>query len=1004
MEDMVLANDAHIDAFALNMAHGEIMNEAQLEVAFDVARQLKFQLFFSFDYAGSGAWPKEAVVQYITKWGSNSQYFKHQGKPFVSTFEGPERAEDWIEIKDKTGCFFMPDWSSLGAQAAMAKAGGVADGLFSWAAWPWGFRDMDTYTDASYKQFLGGKPYMMPVSPWFYTNMPGYNKNWPWRGDNIWADRWLQIEWWQPEFVQIISWNDYGESHHIVPLRDKAMVAFDTGRAPFNYALEHDGWREFLPFSIDRYKTGSATITHEGIVGWWRPNPHGACRTGGTTANTASQLQFEFSPTNILEDAIFYSVLLQSRHDKVNVYVGSDMSPAGFYMAPEGGAGLYHGKVALNGRKGRVRIEVWRGGEVVVELAGRMPITDECNNGYANYNAFVQSSQSTPTISVAPPPVHNLVCVNGTGVGDFEAICGFTCSTGYCPETACVCTKMGKQPVPSPDVKVVGYPAEGRDSSFAGLCAVSCRLGQCERFKKLGVCDDKQHPYVIPDVSPFLPLTCTGGSGGEYSELCEFTCKHGYCPMAGGCSCTHMGHLDLLEPTSFSNATTYAQDDSGLCAFACSRAFCPRLCHTMLNPEEDGYGPGYDPLTDTYIDGQEPPEEWACKAVAVRDSLDGLQESIDNGSIPNHCRARFALRALISELDGFEDEFNKASEGYDDLFGYYEDWVKDQIDPQLDSFMSWTGKGNKHFTCTFREDHVEKTQPCPPPENIRNNQERSFTVTYHLVDPDGFYAALLAEFGIEKSWIKFGENKDLHYCIPNGYEPYSIPGGGPETSVLEVRSDPCTHIYHTRAGFPMANRDQVHPGNPKAVIQAALPNITALSDTLLQQYFTAAGGGDGADPGDAVTAAAMPVLMLQSAVDSMVKIKEIAADEKERQKKHLILMILSIVLMVVPFVGEAIGAAFGGVAMIGRIALLIGEAGNVALTAYDVVEDPLSAPFAILGLVVTPFKVTGRSSRVVFREAADLRRALKDEDLRKFGDKFHAKDAKVQKILGTCSR
>jgi hypothetical protein len=26
-------------------------------------------------------------------------------------------------------------------------------------------------------------PFQMPVSPWFYTNLPGYNKNWLWRGE-----------------------------------------------------------------------------------------------------------------------------------------------------------------------------------------------------------------------------------------------------------------------------------------------------------------------------------------------------------------------------------------------------------------------------------------------------------------------------------------------------------------------------------------------------------------------------------------------------------------------------------------------------------------------------------------------------------------------------------------------------------------------------------------------------------------------------------------------------
>lgn len=94
-------------------------------------------------------------------------YFYRGSQPLVSTFEGPENAPDWKEIKEDTKCFFIPDWSSLGARDAMAL--GTADGLFGWAAWPKGPRNTDTYEDASYFDFLKGKPYMAAVSPWFYT-------------------------------------------------------------------------------------------------------------------------------------------------------------------------------------------------------------------------------------------------------------------------------------------------------------------------------------------------------------------------------------------------------------------------------------------------------------------------------------------------------------------------------------------------------------------------------------------------------------------------------------------------------------------------------------------------------------------------------------------------------------------------------------------------------------------------------------------------------------------
>jgi hypothetical protein len=99
------------------------------------------------------------VAGLINKWATSSAYYGYRGQPFVSTFEGPDQADDWISIKASTGCFFVLDWSSLGASAAMQKCGGCADGLFSWAAWAVGPQGMDDYIDASYHDFLGGKPY-----------------------------------------------------------------------------------------------------------------------------------------------------------------------------------------------------------------------------------------------------------------------------------------------------------------------------------------------------------------------------------------------------------------------------------------------------------------------------------------------------------------------------------------------------------------------------------------------------------------------------------------------------------------------------------------------------------------------------------------------------------------------------------------------------------------------------------------------------------------------------
>lgn len=96
--------------------------------------------------------------------------------------------------------------------------------MIDWGAWPEGTTRTNVELDASYMIFLNKtRTYMAPVSPWFYTNMPGFDKNWLWQGGTLWYERFNQLsiltkvgkDSWpnQPEYLQIISWNDYGEVH-----------------------------------------------------------------------------------------------------------------------------------------------------------------------------------------------------------------------------------------------------------------------------------------------------------------------------------------------------------------------------------------------------------------------------------------------------------------------------------------------------------------------------------------------------------------------------------------------------------------------------------------------------------------------------------------------------------------------------------------------------------------------------------------------------------------------
>ncbi len=355
-------------------------------------------MFFSFDYAAEGPWAASAVINLLHEYGPNGAYFQYNGKPLVSTFEGPGNSGDWPSIKSATGCFFIPDWSSLGPNAAVGT--GVVDGLFSWDAWPNGANDMSTDSDQAYLNALAGKPYMMPVSPWFFTDLPGYGKNWLWRGDDLWFDRWQQVLQINPDLVEIITWNDYGESHYIGPLRSDDFGLFTYGQAPYNYAanMPHDAWRTFLPYVIDTYKNGQASIPSEQVVTWFRINPNTACSTGGTTGNTASQGQTEVSPTTVSLDKVFFSALLDGPAN-VAVTIGSSTVAGTWRNTPVGGRGIYHGSVPFNGATGPVIVTIWRtinGVQTTIAQVSGPPITTACQDGIVDWNAWTGASTPNP--------------------------------------------------------------------------------------------------------------------------------------------------------------------------------------------------------------------------------------------------------------------------------------------------------------------------------------------------------------------------------------------------------------------------------------------------------------------------------------------------------------------------------------------------------------------------------------------------------------------------------
>lgn len=117
----------------MNIAPNTYQLDQQLDNVYAAAAQVgSFSIFLSFDYlGGSSPWAASDVINLLNTYSGNSAQARYNNLPLVTTFEGTANAGDWPNIKQQTGgLFFLPDYSSLGAQVAAQQPG--IDGLASW--------------------------------------------------------------------------------------------------------------------------------------------------------------------------------------------------------------------------------------------------------------------------------------------------------------------------------------------------------------------------------------------------------------------------------------------------------------------------------------------------------------------------------------------------------------------------------------------------------------------------------------------------------------------------------------------------------------------------------------------------------------------------------------------------------------------------------------------------------------------------------------------------------
>ncbi|KAF6752781.1 alpha-1,3-glucanase [Ephemerocybe angulata] len=344
--DITLAASKGIDGFALNIG-SDPWQLARVADAYAAAIGTTFALFPSFDMGNlpcarerDGDILRTMINTYYDH--SNQMYF--HGAPLVSTFGGqqchfgqPTINEGWRRIL-KTDLPAVHFIASFFMDPAIYGSIDSANGAFSWdSAWPMGNYDIDASYDNEYRRYLNGRTYMAGVSPWFFTHYgpDSYNKNFIFRADN-----WLLAERWEIlirdrellDIVQIITWNDFGESHYMGPI-DGAQPKSESWTTGF----DHQGWLDLQHYYITAYKTGRyPEIERDRIFLWGRLYPAAASSPDplDRPQNFNYTEDFVWGVVLLTEEARLdlscgdsrLSIDLPSGHSKVNLPLTGDCS------------------------------------------------------------------------------------------------------------------------------------------------------------------------------------------------------------------------------------------------------------------------------------------------------------------------------------------------------------------------------------------------------------------------------------------------------------------------------------------------------------------------------------------------------------------------------------------------------------------------------------------------------------------------------------------------------
>ena len=278
--DISMAMSAGFDAFAVDYTDQDPSFAHRLDVLYSTAAEMGFKIFITIDT--TTMYDVSEVVNITNYYAKAPAQAKDaSGNIFLSSFEVNPPGWNWqTDVINHliVPVTFLP--GTLGNDGAYET--GLPNrgaGPFTWVH-PALSADQEATVDKSFSdaRTADNKIWMAGVAPWFFKRMSS-DTNWLNAQDsNIYIDRWNDLLKLKPNYIEVISWNDYGESHYIGPA-DKTPVSqlMEPGTAAYYGNLDHSAFLKMSTIFIKTFKAGDTKVTvtadEEDVFFFYRPQP-----------------------------------------------------------------------------------------------------------------------------------------------------------------------------------------------------------------------------------------------------------------------------------------------------------------------------------------------------------------------------------------------------------------------------------------------------------------------------------------------------------------------------------------------------------------------------------------------------------------------------------------------------------------------------------------------------------------------------------------------------------